>query len=133
MSGKAYELDIHPDQAAGARGEQRFFYLDPAMEPDTYDRTADVDLIPFVIVSAADVPFSGPETYIFPADPWGRIASFGELPGSFRGGWDHERALASAGYVVASGVPREVQAAVDVLRNRGIVIDAGPERKEIEA
>lgn len=55
----------------------------------------------WVVVSAADVMFSGPETYIFPADEDGHITDWFELDGSYRGGLDHEHALALAGYTVA--------------------------------
>lgn len=54
----------------------------------------------FVVVSATE--FGGRyETYIFPATQDGKVADWGELPGSFQGGYDHEQALANAGYEVA--------------------------------
>lgn len=56
-----------------------------------------------VLVSATVVPFSGPETYIFPAghrDNGWDIVDFGELTGSIRGVCNHEAALYEAGYVV---------------------------------
>lgn len=56
----------------------------------------------YVIVSAADVMFSGPETYIFPADADGNVISWLGMPGSFRGAADHEEALRRAGWAVAS-------------------------------
>lgn len=55
----------------------------------------------FVIVSAAEVPYTGPETYIFPASEDGQITDWRELDGSFRGGLDHAEALAGAGYQIA--------------------------------
>lgn len=45
--------------------------------------------------------FSGPETYIFPANEDGKVVHWAELEGSFRGGLDHERALRNAGFEVA--------------------------------
>lgn len=51
-----------------------------------------------VIVSAADVPYSGPETYIFPSDEDGNVISYNELNGSYRGGLNHFIALENAGY-----------------------------------
>jgi hypothetical protein len=54
----------------------------------------------YVIVSAAYAMFSGPETYIFPANEKGEVTSWGELDGSYRGGTDHARALRNAGYEV---------------------------------
>ncbi len=49
--------------------------------------------VSYVIVSAVVALFSGPETYIFPADEKGEVVSWGELPGSFKGGLDHNFAL----------------------------------------
>lgn len=82
------------------------YHCDPPM-PWT-DWTGDEDVLCYadlVIVSA--VPFvgtDGPETYIFAArkaDSGGiEIASWTELPGSFRGGMDHAEALRGAGYEV---------------------------------
>jgi hypothetical protein len=54
-----------------------------------------------VVVSAVVVLFSGPETYIFPATSEGKVISWGELEGSFRGGLDHAVALMGAGYSIA--------------------------------
>jgi hypothetical protein len=59
---------------------------------------ADGDSGPYVIVSGVWAMFSGPETYIFPADATGKVTDWGELEGSFRGSIDHERALRAAGY-----------------------------------
>lgn len=53
-----------------------------------------------VIVSATIAPFTGAETYIFPATPGGNVLNWGELDGSFRGALDHERALREAGYAI---------------------------------
>ena len=38
------------------------------------------------------------ETFIFGSDETGKIKSFLELPGSYRGGLDHQKALNDAGY-----------------------------------
>ena len=59
----------------------------------------------YVIVSAVVAMFSGPETYIFPADESGKVVDWGELDGSYRGGLDHTAALAGAGYTVQEAVP----------------------------
>ena len=81
-----------------ARGSQILYKVDPPMVDDHYDGSrTEYD---HVIVSATDVMFSGPETYIFPANPDGTIASWGELDGSFRGALDHEQALTNAGYSI---------------------------------
>lgn len=46
-----------------------------------------------VVVSAVHVAYSGPETYVFPADDAGEVIDWGELDGSFKGALDHEEAL----------------------------------------
>lgn len=74
-------------------------------EPVEYDRPWGDDEPPaktakYVVVSAAIVPLTGPETYIFPADEEGKIVSWGELDGSYRGGLVHSTALENAGYTV---------------------------------
>jgi hypothetical protein len=54
----------------------------------------------YVIVSAVYAMYSGPETYIFPANEKGEPLNMRELPGSFSGGEDHKRALNNAGFEV---------------------------------
>jgi len=56
----------------------------------------------FVVTSATVAPYTGAETYIFPTDSDGKVLSWGELDGSYRGGLDHEEALQGAGYEVIS-------------------------------
>jgi hypothetical protein len=68
-----------------------------------YELSEPLEDYSFVFVSAVNVPFSGPETYIFGAksadaeDP----ASWVELDGSYQGGLSHAEALAGAGYEIA--------------------------------
>lgn len=78
----------------GFKGDARLYQLSEPVEG--YDGDAHT----YVIVSAV-IAYSGPETYIFPADEEGRVVDWGELPGSFQGGLDHELALQGAGYGVA--------------------------------
>ena len=54
----------------------------------------------FVVVSAAMVPFSGPEVFIFPSDEDGKILDWMELDGSLKGTMIHEDAIANAGWKV---------------------------------
>jgi hypothetical protein len=54
----------------------------------------------YVIVSTATVPFSGPETYIFPANEQGEVVDWGELNGSRRGSYSHAEVLGGVGYEV---------------------------------
>lgn len=86
----------------GYRGDARLYRLSP---PAT---TYDGDEAEYVIVSAADVPFSGPETYIFPAHPDGKVMNWTEMDGSFRGGLNHEEALRNAGYTPLHPADEEV-------------------------
>lgn len=89
------------DVSTDFRGTAHLFRLDPPVTYRNYTIDGTVALTSdHVIVSAADVPFSGPETYIFPANTAGGIADWGELEGSFRGGLDIEEALGRAGYEV---------------------------------
>lgn len=101
------------DSLKGFRGHAALYRVDPPMgdhdwkngahEYDACDGTGTCKSAPLVIVSAANVMFSGPETYIFPGTEDGEVDSWGELKGSFKGALDHERALANAGYAIAHG------------------------------
>lgn len=66
-------------------------------------KDCDDNHVKYVIVSSADVPFSGPETFIFPATGEGEVTSFIELEGSFQGGLCHKTALNNAGYKIVLG------------------------------
>lgn len=79
---------------SGFTGDARLYKLS---EPLGY---TDSDMYDHVVVSAVNVMFSGPETYIFGADENGETVNWIELDGSFEGGLDHERALRDAGYTV---------------------------------
>lgn len=91
------------------RGLGRVYRLNPPVPihdwSEEHDRSECTGKSPcrtteYVWVSAADVPFSGPETYIFPSTDTGEVTDWGELDGSYRGGLDHEEALRGAGYEV---------------------------------
>ena len=51
----------------------------------------------YVVVSAVLAPYVH-ETYIFGADENGDVLDWGELPGSIRDVYSHEKALNNAGY-----------------------------------
>lgn len=88
------------------KGNARLYKLSKPLKYDRYDFEKEEDVpesTDYVIVSAIDAMFSGPETYIFAADSEGRVLDWGELEGSYRGGYDHEQALADAGYTVVEG------------------------------
>lgn len=109
MAGRAIELDVRPKSngrvITGRAGQAiKVFRLDPPLK---YEKYGADDLeerqTRYVVVSAVTmVPFSGPETYIFPADKEGEVTSWGELPGSYRGGTDITKALRNAGYEIVS-------------------------------
>lgn len=77
------------DSLEGFRGHAALYKLSEPLEGHT-----------FVICSAADVPFSGVETYIFPADEDGKIIDYGELEGSAQGTRSHAMVLRNAGYII---------------------------------
>lgn len=98
---------IKMKQMSGTDVQQRLYRLsEPIVGYSRYNsETNEYDLpgetYTYVIVSAAMVAYSGPETYIFGADETGHIVDWSELPGSFRGALDHDAALRDAGYEVA--------------------------------
>ena len=55
----------------------------------------------FVVASAVNALYSGPETYLFPSDADGLVIGWNELEGSYRGGLSHAIALGRAGYSIA--------------------------------
>jgi hypothetical protein len=75
---------------------QHLYRLTPPMRNAYTERDHE-----FVVVSASMVPFTGPETYIFPANEEGHIIDWMEMDGSYQGGLSHVEALSRAGYVVA--------------------------------
>jgi hypothetical protein len=76
---------------------QHLYRVTPPMRNEYTERDHE-----FVVVSASMVPYTGPETYIFPADEEGHIIDWMEMDGSYRGGLNHAEALSRAGYVVTS-------------------------------
>jgi hypothetical protein len=85
----------------GFTGEAALFQLSPPLKrTDGWgDEAKEIDT-EYVVVSATVAMYSGPETYIFPADADGKVISYGELEGSYRGGLNMEAALEGAGYSV---------------------------------
>ena len=66
-------------------------------DEDTFGETIESE---YVVVSAAHT-YSGPETFIFPADATGKVTDWSELPGSITGEINHEKALRNVGYEVS--------------------------------
>ena len=75
-------------------GRAALYKVEPPMAYGKKKKTS------YVAVSAVVAMFSGPETYIFPADKKGEVLDWNELGGSFKGGLCHETALTNAGYEV---------------------------------
>ncbi|MBU2177736.1 MAG: hypothetical protein KJ556_21800 [Gammaproteobacteria bacterium] len=90
----------------GPVSHQKRFRL---MEPYDYKRWDEdpTQRVEYTIVSAATVPFSGPETYIFRANEKFEVEEWLEMPGSFQGELDHERALTEGGFVCINAKPVE--------------------------
>lgn len=83
---------------SGFRGDAKRYKVTPRV------KIAEGKSVSHVVVSAVIAMFSGPETYIFPADRDGEVVSWGEMEGSYRGGLDHEQALQNAGYRLVKAV-----------------------------
>jgi len=79
------------------KGEAHLYKVDP---PASYytSHTEPEHTTEYVVVSAVNAPYSGAETFIFPADEEGNVLSWAELEGSCRGDHTHEHALEEAGY-----------------------------------
>lgn len=75
-------------------------------EPVAYESYEGDELVTkttrFVMVSAATVMMSGPETYIFPSDEDGEVVDWGALDGSYKGGLNHAEAIEGAGWELVS-------------------------------
>jgi len=69
-------------------------------EPVGYGWDGDKGKTEYVVVSAANVLFSGNETYIFPANEKGNVSDWAEMAGSYRGGLSHEEAIINAGWTL---------------------------------
>jgi hypothetical protein len=83
------------------KGDAKLYKLLPPLVETEYDGKT-VETHEFVVVSAVNAMFSGPETYIFPANEDGTVKNYGELEGSFHGELDHAEALRGAGYEVVN-------------------------------
>lgn len=86
-------------QIEPAAGDMRLYKLsEPVKVNDWEDEPETTE---YVAVSAVIAAFTGPETYIFPANGEGKITEWGEMEGSYRGGLNHARALEGLGFVIA--------------------------------
>ena len=81
--------------------QQQAYLLDPPLPYTDWGADGTVELqAERVVVSAVVAMFSGPETYIFPADEDGEVASWGEIGASQRGTLSHEVVLEESGYMI---------------------------------
>jgi hypothetical protein len=88
-----------------SRGHARLYRVTPPL--------ADFDgnLHDYVVVSAVEVPYEGPETYIFPAAAGAdEPTAWLEMPGSERGTLSHERVLHALGYRIVRAEAPPVKA-----------------------
>lgn len=82
------------DVSAKFRGEARLYRLDQAIEYGwDWDSEQYKGSTNFVVASAANVWYGGPETYVFASDEEGNVLDWSEKAGSFQGGLDHDRAI----------------------------------------
>jgi hypothetical protein len=88
------------DVSENFKGNAALYKLSTPAVYKGYDNE-DPQKFSYVVVSTSNVPFSGPETYIFPANESGDVVSWGELDGSMRGSYTHAEVLREAGYEVA--------------------------------
>ena len=94
---------IKEDVNDEAPGYQSLYKVSPPVEYDKpWDdkKVSKAKTTEYIVVSAANVMMSGPETYIFPSNEKGEVIDWTELDGSYRGGLDHHEALTNAGYEV---------------------------------
>lgn len=84
----------------GFRDDARLYQVTPPIKYTNYNDAGEEETheTSHVVVSGANVPITGPETYIFPSNEEGEIISWMELSGSFRGPINHAKALRCAGY-----------------------------------
>ena len=80
--------------------QQSLYRLDPPLRAHSWDDDEEVPAYEYVVVSAANVIFSGPETYIFGANEKGEVVDWAELPGSYKGGLSIADALMDVGYAL---------------------------------
>lgn len=75
------------DNLPGFNGKVHLYRMEPIYQGSKY-----------VVISATNAMFSGPETYIFSSDKDGNVTSWIELEGSERGFIDIDRVIKNIGY-----------------------------------
>lgn len=79
-------------------GEARLYRIDPPMSFIIGESR--LSSTEYVVVSTAITEDEGPNTLIFPAKENGEVLDWLDLPGSFAGDLDFDKALRDAGYQV---------------------------------
>lgn len=94
-----YQAEFIKDVSKDFKGTAKLWRITPpVVYTEWTDDSGEISLeTEYVITSATNAMFTGPETYIFPADSEGNILNWTELPGSYRGGLDHELAISQVG------------------------------------
>ena len=81
------------------RGHAALFKLSEPAQVDWYlEEDEEPTYTDYVVVSGVVAFLGEAETLIFPADKEGEVPSMTEMPGSFRGSIDHDKALEGLGY-----------------------------------
>ena len=90
-----FEATLVRDLPFNGVAEQKLWKVTPAVKYSHYDDDSNQTLVEtsYVVTSATVAIFSGPETYIFPANENSDILDWMELSGSYRGGLDHDKAI----------------------------------------
>lgn len=83
-----------------ANGHQLLYRLDP---PYRYTKWNDEKRVATYIVASAVKNKWVHETYLFQCDPKGNVTNWAELPGSYRDGTDHAKAILGLGYTITGG------------------------------
>lgn len=83
----------HVRDLTGWRGQAKLWKLSEPVTTHEW-HGGPPSITEYVVTSAADVPFSGPETYVFHATAEGEPVNWLEVDGSFKGSLDHDRAIA---------------------------------------
>lgn len=101
MPKTAYPIQKHLE---GWIGNATLYRIDPPIEYQSLKRLIfrfkRFKKTRYVIVSTSNVPMSGWETFIFPADKHARVLDWLELPGSQRYTRSHQEVLLNAGYLI---------------------------------
>ena len=93
-----YAVCLHKDHSLLIYGAHVYQLSEPVHYVPSAREGTKEETTNYIVVSGVDVPGYGPETLIFPADKDGKVTSYAELAGSFRGSIDHELALENLGY-----------------------------------